>query len=204
MCSQAVKNGWTRAERDVGHQHALAAVARVTGGPMGACRTVRGEFGLSLDEIGIDHTFANLLPRNLEKRSCLTTLPTDDVVSQPPDCSRFGIVSYASIPFSTQRWTFFGTLCATTNRTRDVEDPRVVAMLERFARHHRPRVSETENVLAQKNNSWSSTSRQMAPKARRILSRSDIPAQFSRSDEPGVRSADATLSDKRRRKKMSA
>lgn len=112
----------------------FAAVARVTADRWVACRTVdEVDFGLLAgDEIEIESTFCQSVRQTSEK-VLFNDVETDEVYRGHPIATRFGIVSYASIPVRYSDGTFFGTLCAIDTEPRDVKNPRAVAMLEMFA-----------------------------------------------------------------------
>ncbi|KIN71971.1 GAF domain-containing sensor histidine kinase [Sulfitobacter guttiformis] len=112
----------------------FAAVARVTADRWVACRTVdEVNFGLeSGDEIEIESTFCQSV-RDTSQRIMFSDTATDEVYAGHPIASKFGIVSYASMPIHRSDGTFFGTLCAIDTEARDVQHPRATAMLEMFA-----------------------------------------------------------------------
>ncbi|NNE52973.1 MAG: GAF domain-containing sensor histidine kinase [Sulfitobacter sp.] len=112
----------------------FAAVARVTADRWVACRTVdEVNFGLAEgDEIEIQSTFCQSV-RETSQKVIFNDVATDDVYRNHPIASKFGIVSYASIPIRRSDGSFFGTLCAIDTEPRDVKHPRAVAMLEMFA-----------------------------------------------------------------------
>lgn len=112
----------------------FVAVARVTADRWVACRTVdEVNFGLlGGDEIEIQSTFCQSVRQTSEK-VLFSDVATDDIYGNHPIATKFGIVSYASIPIHRSDGTFFGTLCAIDTEPRDVKHPRVVAMLEMFA-----------------------------------------------------------------------
>lgn len=112
----------------------FAAVARVTADRWVACRTVdEVNFGLAEgDEIEIQSTFCQSV-RETSKKVLFNDVATDDVFGNHPIATKFGIVSYASIPIHRSDGSFFGTLCAIDTEPRDVKHPRAVAMLEMFA-----------------------------------------------------------------------
>ncbi|WP_375262584.1 ATP-binding protein [Palleronia sp.] len=112
----------------------FAAVARVTADRWVACRSVDEiNFGLAEgDEIEIESTFCRSV-RETSQKVLFNNAATDDVYRNHPIASKFGIVSYASIPIRRSDGSFFGTLCAIDTEPRDLKHPRVVAMLEMFA-----------------------------------------------------------------------
>ena len=111
-----------------------AAVARVTADRWVACRTADEiNFGLAAgDEIAIETTFCQSV-RATSQKVLFGDSASDEVYGGHPIATKFGIVSYASIPILRSDGTFFGTLCAIDTEPRDVKNPRVVAMLEMFA-----------------------------------------------------------------------
>ncbi|WP_334062837.1 GAF domain-containing sensor histidine kinase [Limimaricola cinnabarinus] len=112
----------------------FAAVARVTADRWVACRTVdEVNFGLAEgDEIEIGSTFCQSV-RETSTKVLFNDVATDDIYGNHPIATKFGIVSYASIPIHRSDGSFFGTLCAIDTEPRDVKAPRAVAMLEMFA-----------------------------------------------------------------------
>jgi signal transduction histidine kinase len=112
----------------------FAAVARVTEDRWVACRTVdEANFGLATgDEIEIESTFCQSV-RETSQKVLFSDVATDAVYKGHPIATKFGIVSYASIPIFRSNGTFFGTLCAIDTVPRDLSNPRAVAMLEMFA-----------------------------------------------------------------------
>jgi signal transduction histidine kinase len=113
----------------------FAAVGRVTEERWVACRTIdRMDFGLAEgDEIEIHSTFCQSVRETL-KPVLFNDVATDETYRNHPIATRFGIVSYASIPIHRSDGSFFGTLCAVDNEPRDIKNPRAIAMLEMFAR----------------------------------------------------------------------
>lgn len=112
----------------------FAAVARVTAERWVACRTV-DEVNFSLaagDEIEIESTFCQSV-RETSQKVLFSDVATDKTYRNHPIATKFGIVSYASIPIFRSDGTFFGTLCAIDSVPRDLAHPRAVAMLEMFA-----------------------------------------------------------------------
>ncbi|SPJ25495.1 GAF domain-containing sensor histidine kinase [Palleronia abyssalis] len=112
----------------------FAAVARVTADRWVACRTVDEiDFGLlEGDEIEIESTFCQSV-RETSRKVLFDDVATDDIYRNHPIATKFGIVSYASIPIRRSDGSFFGTLCAIDTEPRGLKHPRVVAMLEMFA-----------------------------------------------------------------------
>ena len=112
----------------------FAGVARVTADRWVACRTIdEVQFGLAEgDEIAIDATFCQTV-RDTAEMVIFSDAATDPVYKGHPIAATFGIVSYASVPIYRSNGSFFGTLCAIDTEQKNVQNPRVVAMLKMFA-----------------------------------------------------------------------
>lgn len=112
----------------------FTAVSRVTADRWVACRTVdEVNFGLSAgDEIEIESTFCQTV-RDTNEIVLFGDVESDTVYRGHPIAAKFGIVSYASFPIHRADGSFFGTLCAIDTVPRDIENRRVIEMLEMFA-----------------------------------------------------------------------
>lgn len=112
----------------------FAGIARVTAERWIACRTVdEVNFGIAEgDEIQIEATFCQSV-RDTNEMVIFSDADTDPVYRDHPIANAFGIVSYASVPIYRNDGSFFGTLCAIDPASKDVSNPRSVAMLNMFA-----------------------------------------------------------------------
>lgn len=112
----------------------FAAVARVTADRWVACRTVDEiSFGLlEGDEIAIQSTFCQTV-RDTSRKVIFSDVHSDPAYRDHPVASKFGIVSYVSVPIFRSDRSFFGTLCAIDTEPRDIKNPRAIAMLDMFA-----------------------------------------------------------------------